>query len=197
MRNGNLYHRPHELWRNIVVPQNVLMQLMLKNTTKRTAFFTFLKMSSKNYDKQKERLMSKYLLIMEFRFGAILCSLSNEKSDVGHIKQSCGPQVAHPWYRLKQWLSPEYGEKYRFCHSFKSGWVGRYQRSIDAVEIYSTNWSSYNTIIGKVYIAVLSKFDDQPQSLWFVRKRISGGNDCFVKFKNRFNVKTAPSSSFS
>jgi len=69
---------------------------MLKNTTKRTAFFTFLKMSSKNYDKQKERLMSKYLLIMEFRFGAILCSLSNEKSDVGHIKQSCGPQVAHP-----------------------------------------------------------------------------------------------------
>jgi len=68
-------------------------------------------MSRKNYEKQQESLLSNYLLILEF-LCAILCStLSNEKSDVGHIKQSCGPQAPHPWYGLKQWISPDCNEK--------------------------------------------------------------------------------------
>jgi len=41
-------------------------------------------------------LLSKYLLIMELRFDAMLYSnLGNENSDAGHIKCSCGPQVPH------------------------------------------------------------------------------------------------------
>jgi len=41
--------------------------------------------------------LSKYLLIMEIRFDAILYSkLGNENSDTGHIKCSRGPQVPHP-----------------------------------------------------------------------------------------------------
>jgi len=42
-------------------------------------------------------LLSKYLLTMELRFDATLCS--NAKFDAGHIKCSCGPQVPHPCYR--------------------------------------------------------------------------------------------------
>jgi len=42
-------------------------------------------------------LLSKYLLIMEHRFDAILCSkLSNKNSDAGIIKCSRGPQVHRP-----------------------------------------------------------------------------------------------------
>jgi len=47
-------------------------------------------------------LLSKYLLIVEFRFDAMLlyCYLGNEKSDVGH-KRSRGPQAPHPWFTLQ------------------------------------------------------------------------------------------------
>ena len=48
-------------------------------------------------------ILSKYLLIVELRFDAMLCSnLGNESSDVDHIKCSRephlarGPQVPHP-----------------------------------------------------------------------------------------------------
>jgi len=44
-------------------------------------------------------LLSKYLLIMELRFDAILYSkLGNKNSDAGHIKCSHRPQVPHPCY---------------------------------------------------------------------------------------------------
>ena len=40
--------------------------------------------------------LSKYLFIMELHFDVILSSeLGNENSDVGHIKCSCGPHLAH------------------------------------------------------------------------------------------------------
>jgi len=40
-------------------------------------------------------LLSKCLLIMEFRFNAMLCSmLGNENSDAVHIKCSRGPHVS-------------------------------------------------------------------------------------------------------
>ena len=42
-------------------------------------------------------ILSKYLLIMELCFDAILCSKSGEEnSNTGHIKCTCGPQVPHP-----------------------------------------------------------------------------------------------------
>jgi len=42
-------------------------------------------------------LLSKYLLIMELRFNAMLRSnLGNENSDTGHIKCSRGLQVPQP-----------------------------------------------------------------------------------------------------
>jgi len=42
-------------------------------------------------------LLSKCLLIIEFRFHAMLYSnVGNEYSDAGHIKCSRGPQVPHP-----------------------------------------------------------------------------------------------------
>jgi len=42
-------------------------------------------------------LLSKYLLIMELYFDAMLCfNFDNEYSDAGHIKCSCEPQVHHP-----------------------------------------------------------------------------------------------------
>jgi len=48
------------------------------------------------------KALSKYLLVMELRFDAMLYSnVGNENSDAGHIKWSrgqhltCGPQVPH------------------------------------------------------------------------------------------------------
>jgi len=42
-------------------------------------------------------LPSKYLLIIELHFEAMLYSnLGNENSDADHIKCSRGPQVSHP-----------------------------------------------------------------------------------------------------
>jgi len=42
-------------------------------------------------------LLSACLLILEFRFDTMLCSiLGNENSNAGHAKFSRGPQVPHP-----------------------------------------------------------------------------------------------------
>jgi len=42
-------------------------------------------------------LLFKYLLIMELRFDAVLCSnLGNKNSDARHIKCSRGPQFFYP-----------------------------------------------------------------------------------------------------
>jgi len=42
-------------------------------------------------------ILSKYLLVIELRFDAILYSnMGNENSVAGHIKYSRGPQVPHP-----------------------------------------------------------------------------------------------------
>jgi len=42
-------------------------------------------------------LPSMYMLIMELRFEAMLCSkLGNENADADHIKCSRGPQVPNP-----------------------------------------------------------------------------------------------------
>ena len=42
-------------------------------------------------------MLSKYPLIMDFRFDVMLCSiLGSENSDAGHIECSRGPQVPHP-----------------------------------------------------------------------------------------------------
>jgi len=47
-------------------------------------------------------LLSMCLLVMEFRFDAMLCSnLGNEHFDVGHIECSRGPQAPHRWCRQK------------------------------------------------------------------------------------------------
>jgi len=45
-------------------------------------------------------LLSKYLLMMELHFDAILyCNSSNENSDADHIQCSRWPQVPHPsWW---------------------------------------------------------------------------------------------------
>jgi len=51
-------------------------------------------------------VLSKYLLIMELRFDAMLCSnVGNGKSDAGHIKCSCGRQVHHPRAKQKIFFS--------------------------------------------------------------------------------------------
>jgi len=46
-------------------------------------------------------VLSKYLLIMELRFNAMLCSTSgDENRDAGDIKCSRGPQVPQLWATL-------------------------------------------------------------------------------------------------
>jgi len=65
---------------------------------------SYLYPNMRNSDFSRLLIYSKYLLIMEHRFDAILYSnLGNENSDAGHIKCSRGvhlargPQVPHPW----------------------------------------------------------------------------------------------------
>jgi len=54
-------------------------------------------------------LLSKYLLIIELRFGAIFYSrLDNENSDAGHVKCSRRPHVSQPCFRWIKELWPEY-----------------------------------------------------------------------------------------
>jgi len=44
-------------------------------------------------------LLSKYLLNIELRFGAVLYSnLGNKNCNAGHINCSGWPQVPHPWH---------------------------------------------------------------------------------------------------
>jgi len=45
-------------------------------------------------------ILSKYVLVMELRFDAMLYSdMGNENSDAGHVKCSRGPQVPYHWFR--------------------------------------------------------------------------------------------------
>jgi len=50
--------------------------------------------------------LSKYLLIVEHRFGMMLCSnLANENSDATHVKCSCGTHLARGSQVTQPWLS--------------------------------------------------------------------------------------------
>ena len=79
---------PQELW-NIAGGPQKLINFILK-------FYLYLPKESNV--KERERLLLTYcLLVMEFRFDAMLCSnLGNKNSDAGHIKCSRGPQIPQP-----------------------------------------------------------------------------------------------------
>jgi len=54
-------------------------------------------------------LLSKYLLIMELRFGVMLYSnLGNENFDAGHIKCPRGPQVSPPCFNTTCFMAEVY-----------------------------------------------------------------------------------------
>jgi len=103
------YHGPHKLWiiaGGTQITIDFILTFYLYLSTRDRASYDILSWVIEVSD-----LLSKYLLITELRFDAILYSkLGNENSDAGRIKYSrgrhlsCGPQVPHPWF-IQWWDS--------------------------------------------------------------------------------------------
>ena len=89
------YHGPHVLW-NIAGRPQKLICFILK-------FYLYLPKESKEKKCQGARetsldLLSTCLLVVKFRFDAMLCANSGkENSNASHTRCSRGPQVPNPW----------------------------------------------------------------------------------------------------
>jgi len=114
-------------------------------------------------------LLSKYLLIMELRFDAMLCSnLGNENSDAGHIKCSRGPQVPHPCSResMKTSLNVFYFlmKKSRYLYIWKSAWqfpcdiIATHEKlSNEKMPVFYLSESTQKSIFDDVFIESLAQ----------------------------------------